>query len=86
MPAYREPEVNHAKALKAQGAKLSEQGSDEGEHGDQYVRITVYLATVLFLVGISTQFPIPAARYGLIALGGLILIFSVSQLAQLPAP
>ncbi len=86
MSAYREPEVKHAKALKAQGEELSAQGSEEGEHGDQYVRITVYLATVLFLVGISTQFPIPTARYGLIVLGGLILIFSVVQLLQLPAP
>lgn len=86
MSAYEEPEVERSRALKAEGAKLSEQGSDEGGHGDEYVRITVYLATVLFLVGISTQFPIPAARYGLIGLGVLILIFSVSQLLQLPAP
>lgn len=86
MKAYREPEVQQAAALKARGARLSEQGSEEGEHGDEYVRITVYLATVLFLVGISTQFPIRAARYTLIGLGGVILVFSVAQLAQLPAP
>ncbi len=86
MPEYQQPQVVQAKALKAQGEKLFARGSDEGEHADDYVRITVYLATVLFLVGISTQFPIPVARYGLIGLGVLILLFSVSQLAQLPAP
>ncbi|MGZ4689474.1 MAG: hypothetical protein ACXVKA_16960 [Acidimicrobiia bacterium] len=86
MPEYHQPRAAEAKALKAKGERLFAQGSDEGEHGDDYVRITVYLATVLFLVGISTQFPIPAARYGLIGLGVLILAFSVSQLLQLPAP
>lgn len=86
MPEYKEPQEVQAKALKAKGERLFKEGSDQGEDGDNYVRITVYLATVLFLVGISTQFPIPAARYGLIALGILILLFSVTQLAQLPAP
>jgi hypothetical protein len=86
MDAYREPEVRQAKALKARAARLSREASDQGDDGDAYVRITVYLATVLFLVGISTQFPIRAARYTLIGLGAVIMIFSVAQLAQLPAP
>lgn len=86
MPEYRQPQVAKAAALKARGERLFAQGSEEGQHGDDYVRITVYLATVLFLVGISTQFPIPAARYGLIVLGVGILAFSASQLLALPAP
>lgn len=86
MPQYKQPEAAKAKVLTARGAKLFAQGSEEGEHGDDYVRITVYLATVLFLVGISTQFPIRAARYTLIVLGVGILAFSVTQLLALPAP
>ena len=42
----------------------------EGEHaaetGDKYVRDTVILASVLFLVGISTHFPLRGVRIGLI--------------------
>lgn len=86
MPEYKQPQAVKAKVLKAEGAKLFAEGSEEGEHGDDYVRITVYLATVLFLVGISTQFPIRAARYTLIVLGVGILAFSVTQLLSLPAP
>ena len=56
------------------------------ELGDDYVRDTVILASVLFLVGISTQFPIRAARYTLIGLGIVILAFSVAQLLTLPIP
>lgn len=50
------------------------------------MRITVYLATVLFLVGISGHFPVLAARYGLVGLGAVLVVFSLTQLAQLPRP
>ncbi len=86
MTEYREPEVAKARTLKARAERLFQEGSEQGEDADEYVRITVYLATVLFLVGISTQFPIHAARYMLIGLGAVILLFSLTQLVQLPAP
>jgi hypothetical protein len=86
MPEYKQPEKAHAKALKAKAERLAAEGSDQGTTGDDYVRITVYLASVLFIVGISTQFPVRAARYGLIGIGGAILLFSVVQLAGLAAP
>jgi len=50
------------------------------------VRDTVFLATVLFLVGISSHFPLRQARYGLIGVGALILVFSIVQLLGLPGP
>ena len=46
------------------GEELFAEGSEQGETGDDYVRTTVYLATVLFLVGISTQFPVRAPATG----------------------
>ncbi len=61
-------------------------GTAAGATGDKYVRDTVFLATVLFLVGISGHFPVRQGRYGLIAVGGLLLVFSVIQLAELPGP
>jgi hypothetical protein len=53
---------------------------------DKYVRVTVFLASVLFLVGISTHFPLRTARYGLVSVAGLLLVFSLVQLLQLPRP
>ena len=61
-------------------------GSKAGGTGDKYVRDTVFLASVLFLVGISGHFPLRQARYGLIGIGTLILIFAVVQLLGLPGP
>jgi hypothetical protein len=46
----------------------------------------VFLALVLFLVGISSHFPVRQVRYGLIGLGVLLLGFSVVQLLGLPGP
>jgi hypothetical protein len=86
MPSYSVPQAIKAKAETAKGERLYADGAEHGEDADDYVRITVYLATVLFLVGISTQFPIRAARYTLIGLGIVILVFSVSQLLTLPIP
>ena len=61
-------------------------GSEAGSTSDEYVRDTVFLATVLFLVGISSHFPVRQARYGLIGVGALILVFAVVQLLGLPGP
>ena len=47
---------------------------------------TVFLATVLFLVGISGHFRIRQARYALIVVGALLLGFSIVQLLGLPGP
>ena len=56
------------------------------EHGDDYVRITVFLAAVLFLVGISTHFPLRVARYGLVGMATVLLVLAVVQLLGLPGP
>jgi hypothetical protein len=86
MPNYVIPQAaESAAADKAANAAFTE-GSDAGETSDKYIRDTVFLATVLFLVGISGHFRVRQARYGLIGIGALILAFAVIQLVGLPAP
>ena len=60
--------------------------AEEKEKGGRYVRTTVYLATVLFLVGISGHFKVRSARLGLISIAGVILVFSVVSLIVAPKP
>jgi len=86
MPQYKIPEQAQAVALDAKADALAEHGQRAGETGDKYVRTTVFLAPVLFLVGISSHFPLRTARYGLIAIATLLLLFSVAQLLGLPGP
>jgi hypothetical protein len=86
MPQYLIPQERAANADDAEADASFAKGTEAGATGDKYVRDTVFLATVLFLVGISGHFPLRQARYGLIAIGALILVFAVVQLLGLPAP
>jgi hypothetical protein len=86
MPQYVIPQQAQANTLDAQADEEFTTGSDAGGTADKYVRDTVFLATVLFLVGISGHMKIRQARYGLVCIGVLLLAFSVFQLLGLPAP
>jgi hypothetical protein len=86
MPEYEQPEVEKANELDAAAEEHFAMGEEDGETADDYVRTTVYLATVLFLVGISGHFRVRAARYGLVAVGSLMLIVASIQLIALPKP
>lgn len=86
MKEYVEPGLEQAKRLDEQAEQRFAQGAEYGNTSDKYVRTTVFLASVLFLIGISTHFPIRSGRYALIAVGLALLVFSLVQLAQLPRP
>jgi hypothetical protein len=86
MPQYRQPGRARATALDEQADEAFAAGSDAGSTADDYVRTTVVLAVVLFLVGISTQFPLRGVRYGLIGLGTALLVISLVLLTQLERP
>ncbi len=86
MPEYKQPELAQAAELDKKAEEASAEGAEAAEHADRYIRITVFLATVLFLVGISGHFPIKVARYGLIATAVVILLISVALLVTSPWP
>jgi hypothetical protein len=86
MPQYREPGLKQAAALDDQATHAFADGSDAGETSDEYVRVTVFLASVLFLVGISTQFKVRRVRYALVGVGACLLVLSLVQLTQIASP
>jgi hypothetical protein len=86
MPQYRIPQEAQARVLSAQSDSDFSKGQSAAGTADKYVRLTVFLAAVLFLVGISSHFPVRSARYGLIAIAASLLILSVVQLLGLPGP
>ncbi len=86
MPQYKQPELAQANALDTKADGYYALGEEAGGYADGYVRTTVYLATVLFLVGISGHFKVRAARIGLISIGGVILVFSCVSLILAPKP
>ena len=86
MPQYVIPQQAAATAYDRRADLAFAKGESAGGTSDKYVRDTVFLATVLFLVGISSHFRIPQARYALVAVGIALLGFSIVQLLGLPAP
>ena len=86
MPEYVQPEKDQAVELDAHADELYAEGAKAGTTADDYVRTTVFLASVLFLVGISGHFRVRAARYGLVAVGGAILVLAVTLLLLAPKP
>jgi len=54
------------------------------EHADQYVRVTVTLATVLLLAALSQRFKTTQIRAVLIALAFLLLLAPLFRILSLP--
>jgi hypothetical protein len=84
MPVYQPAGEALSRKLDLQADQFYREGQDAGETSDQYVRTTVILASVLFLVGISTHFPVRAVRFGLIAVGGALLLIAAVAILRLP--
>ena len=86
MPQYAQPELAQSNLLDARADNYYSLGETAGSNADGYVRTTVYLASVLFLVGISGHFRVRGARRGLVTVGGVILAVSVVLLILAPRP
>ncbi len=86
MPQYVIPQQTQANALDAQADAVFAAGESAGSTSDKYIRITVFLATVLFIVGISSHFPLRGARYGMIVVASILLIVALVQMLSLPGP
>jgi hypothetical protein len=86
MPQYVIPQEKQAVVLTARANALFSAGESAAGTSDKYVRLTVLLAAVLFLVGIGSRFPARAARYGLITVAAGLLVVCVIQLLGLPGP
>jgi hypothetical protein len=86
LPEYRIAQQSRSNALDARADELFSEGQSAAATADKYVRLTVFLAAVLFLVGISSHFPVRVARFGLLGMASLMLLVSVVQLLGLPGP
>jgi hypothetical protein len=86
MSEYVPTGLADSERLDAEADVLFAEEHEAAETADNYVRTTVNLASVLFLVGISTQFPLRGVRYGLLAVGAGLLVFAVVLILLLPVP
>jgi hypothetical protein len=86
MPQYRQPQKDQADALDRRADAATASGYHSASVADNYVRITVLLATVLFLVGIGSTFKVKQVRVVLASVGAVMLVTAVTLIAQQPRP
>jgi hypothetical protein len=84
MPQYKLADQARADALDSAAEAASNAGDRAGRVGDDYIRITVFLAAILFLVGIGSTFNLHAIRYALIILGAMLLVLAIVLLVLQP--
>jgi hypothetical protein len=84
MPEYHDAKHEQFLSISKQAADIADQGTKSGEIGDQYVRITVLLATVLLITAIGQRFHFRSVRIVFMILAWLLLCLPLWQLLALP--
>jgi hypothetical protein len=84
MPEYKQPELAAANALDSKANQAYALGVQAGSNADNYIRDTIYLATILFLIGISGHFRFLRIRVCLVVLSGLMMLVAIVEIATSP--
>ena len=84
MPQYRDPLAAQATALAAQSTQAYDAGVAARDTADKYVRLTVILAAVLFLVAVGQRFKIRGVRLAVLGVAGALITYSLVLLIIYP--
>ncbi len=84
MPEYKDPLTEHAAELNKEAAHAFDLGVEFRQTGEHYVRVTVILAAILFLVAIGQRFKIRGVRYSVNGVAGVLLVYAVILFANYP--
>lgn len=84
MPQYRNALLEQSAQEDKHASVVFAEGADARETGDKYVRTTVLLATVLFLIAMSQRFGLLKVRLLLLATGLVLLVIAVTSIARYP--
>ena len=85
MPQYHNAYTERSDRLQETASKTFDRGTEARQQGDDYVRNTVLLATVLFLAALAQRFTVRRVRLALLALGAVLLIIALYSIATYPA-
>jgi len=80
MPEYRSPLDEKAAGLDQQASNALEEGGLARDRGEDFVRVTVFLAMVLFLIAMSQRFKIRNVRIGLISVAVVFTVFALGMI------
>jgi hypothetical protein len=84
MPQYHNRLLAEAERLNEQASNVFDSGTEARERSEKYVRTTVLLATVLFLIAVSQRFGRVTVRASLLAVALVLLTYSLVTIATYP--
>jgi ferric-dicitrate binding protein FerR (iron transport regulator) len=84
MPQYEDPVLAEAEELDAEASHAFDLGVEYRKTGEHYVRVTVILAAVLFMVAIGQRFKIRGVRYAVNIVAGVLLVYALYLFSTYP--
>ena len=84
MPQYHNVQLEQSDALEVQAAATFERGTTARETADEYVRDTLFLASILFLVAVGQRFKVQRVRRALLGAAFVLLVVAIYALTTLP--
>jgi hypothetical protein len=84
MPGYTDPLAEDAALLNKEASHAFDLGVEYRATGEHYVRITVGLAAVLFLIAIGQRFKVRGVRYAVNIVAGIFLAYCLYLFAVYP--
>jgi hypothetical protein len=84
MPEYTNANADEAKKLAAEAKGYFEKGVNTRETGDHYVKVSVFLATVLLLTALGQRFDILGPRIVLLVVALVLLLISTFWIFTFP--
>jgi hypothetical protein len=84
MEEYEDPLTEKATELNNEASHAFDLGVEYRKTGEHYVRVTVILAAVLFLIAIGQRFKIRGVRYAVNIVAGVFLLYALYLIASYP--
>ncbi len=84
MPQFRDPLSDQAKAVGKEATIAFNDGVEFRDRGEHYVRLTVILAAVLFMIALGQRFRIRGVRYAVNVVAGVFLLYCLFLIMTYP--
>ena len=84
MPEYRNALLERSAELHDRASEAFRRGTEARETEDDYIRLTVLFATVLFLIAVSQRFTFRRVRIAAVSLAGVLMIIALVGEVSLP--
>jgi hypothetical protein len=84
MSEYVNPLLDEGARLNDASDRTFDEGTEARHQADEYIRTTVVLATVLFLLALSQRFLIRRVRVGVVVLAAALMVYGLTTILTFP--